>query len=286
MYMLVFVTLMVAIIGGYAQIYTKQAAKGVEQQSGAVNSMLAWHSTATALAKNLVTLTSIPSTGCSMLDPGNTQDTWSPNPGFPDTTPGVPSAAVLPTCLYWTSCHCAYTSIYVGARPIPPSGSDYDWNYCSGDQAPPCFVGLPDGYSSAYSFYSVAFNDGLAIPHYFVLTFVPPPPVNSDSYNLGLLCLPGNASGALNGSCPAPHTQFSTTFNDLYKQMKKNPLLSPMYYGTVTAAKTLTTPPLSFVSGATPAPITYIIPDVTTVPVGSIGIISEIPLCPTCHAPP
>jgi hypothetical protein len=243
MYMIAFVTLMVALIGLYAQVYTKQVVNGLAQQSGVIGSMIEWHSTAVALATSLMP-TADWTAGCSLTNP-------SPVPATVAVCPGA-----------------AAGTIYVGM----PQGT---YTACAGGaaQQAPCWTNLPPGYSNTtYAFYSIAFNSaGLS----YVLTYVPPPASSSDSYNVGLLCLPG----ALNGTCPAGNTQFPTTFSDLYKQMKKSPLLSPMYYGTVTSAGVLTTSSLPSLTGGAPTLIQYNIPGTAIVPVGSMGIIAEIVPC-------
>ena len=248
MYMIVIVTLMVALIGAYAQIYTKQAVNAFARQSGMANAMLMWHSTAAGLASSLVTKTNITAAGCSLTPPlaGG----------------GLPS---------FTQCANGFGSVYVsmpaGANPL-----------CSGTQAAPCLPVLPTGYTQSYKFYSVSFQPTAG--NYYVLTYLPPPPANSDSYSLGLLCLPGDAKGTLT-ACPSPHTQFPMTFATLYKQLTKSLLVSPLYYGTVTASGVLTTPSIS-VSGGTPTSLQYTIPSSADVPVGSIGFIAKISPCLSC----
>ncbi len=247
MYMMVIVTLMVAVIGAYAQIYTKQAANAFARQSGMADSMLAWHSTAAGLASSLVKATDITAAGCSLTPPlaGG----------------GLPS---FPTCTNLAG------SIYVGM----PTGANL---LCSGTQLAPCLTFLPTGYTAAYAFYSVAFQP--VAGDYYVLTYLPPPPANGDNYNLGLLCLPGNATGAL-ASCVSPHTQFPITYGTLYKQLTKSLLVSPLYYGTITTSGKLTTPTQSM--GGTPAFLQYDVPSSVNVPVGSIGFIAKISPCLSC----
>jgi hypothetical protein len=302
MYMVVFVALMVSIIGAFGQIYTKQAASGggAQPASGVADAMTTWHTNAVWLATKVAMQSKIPAmtgTGCSLLDPG-VGAPQSLTDGFPNGAsaaariPGVPNQSNLPYCVYWPPCLCYNTPVFVGTQPLSdpldPSTADVK---CSADLSPadrPCITLLPKGYSvTTYSFYSVAYNDGQAVPHYFVLTYVPPPPQKSDSYDLGLLCLPGDATGELatkNLGCPSPHVQVSTTFKSLYEQLRRNTRLSPMSYGTITVAGEMTTPTLPATNNGSPAPIKYIVP--TAVPVGSIAMISEVPPCLTCEATP
>jgi len=244
--MVVFVTLMVALIGVYSQIYTKQSAKGVEQQSGVASAMIAWHSTAVDLASKFVKASSFSTTGCTLTS-------------FV-SSPSTPVPASLPLCTGNKN------PTYVGMTTTP---------ICTGSVGPPCVTKLPEGYlSSPYTFYSIAFNTSGGKS--YVLTYVPPPPTGS--YGLGLLCLPGKLTGT---ACPAGHSQFSFTFNSLYKQITKSPLLSPMTYGTVTSAGVLSTRTMnSLYESTTPQSLQYEVPnDISIVPEGTIGIITEITRC-------
>ncbi|MDR3423498.1 MAG: hypothetical protein P4M13_00250 [Alphaproteobacteria bacterium] len=245
MYMLVFVTLMVTVMGAYTQLAALQAGKMSSQQTGAVDAMLAWHTTAVSLAEFFVKQSSIVTgNGCSLTSPG----------------PGG-----LSTCTKSGG----GSSMFVTAGGAPP---------CSGTQGAPCYTALPTGYAtSSYAFYSVAFQNA---GQYYVLTYVPPPSAGSDAYGLGLLCLPGTAGSTV---CP-PSQQLPITFDSLYKQMGKNLRLSSVYYGTVTSANTLTTPTVSFDKGAAgivPQSLSFTVPGTGTVPLNSLGIITQITPCPT-----
>lgn len=270
MYMLVFVTLMVALIGAYTQIYMKQAAFGIAQQSGVSSAMVVWHATAVDLASKYVKLASytLPLQGCTLT-------------AFPAPNP-VPAGLVL--------CGGNGGSTYVGM----PVGA---LRVCSSDVpagAPPCVTSLPNGYSTdPYTFYSIVFQvAGPPVANY-VLTFIPPPPAISDAYNAGSLCLPGRLTNAVcdTGVAATRHAHVSTTFSVLYKEMAKNPLLSPMNFGTVadTAAECgapptvscLVTPPVTNPASVPPfQPLVYRLPNLpTAIPRGSIGIITQIQAC-------
>ncbi|MFA4995445.1 MAG: hypothetical protein WC521_09125 [Bdellovibrionales bacterium] len=252
--MVVFVTLMVALIGAYTQIYTKQAAIGYAQQSGVASAMIAWHSTAVALATKYLKSSSYTAAGCSL-----TSLPSSPTVRVPSTVPSfcMGSNGVADSRVSSTN--------YIVPAPT----------LCSGSAGAPCFTLLPTGYlATPYTFYSIAFRSA---SKNYVLTYVPLP---SDSYNAGLLCLPGNVGA---GACAGTHAQVSTTFKALYKEMGNNSLLSPMSYGKVMSAGVLTTPNIRALFDSTSAGImTYTVPGITIVPVESIGIISEIQACTAC----
>ncbi len=271
MYMLVFVTLMVALIGGYTQLYMKQASMGYSQQSGVADAMLVWHATAVDLATKFVRASSF-----AALPSYCTLTTYPPPPAAASF---VPPTTPVPGFCPGTGGP-AYVAV---SKPATIATL-----LCSGTQGAPCYTQLPTGYqSNPYTFYSLAYQTG---GRNYVLTFVPPPPVASDAYNTGALCLPGRLTNLLCAPAPpAPvpaHMQVSTTLRGLYKEMGDNSLLSPMNYGTVTAAGALTTPSMKNLYDApNPGAITYTVPAQAVVPVGSIGIISQIAPCPATTCP-
>jgi len=248
--MVVFVTLMVALIGTFSQIYTKQATSGFERQTGLADAMVEWHSTAVGLVSNFIRPSGIPtwpSTACSLTSFGGGA---SPAGTSYCTSPSGPA--------------------YVGKAL---SGGEHECHATSGGE-PPCVVPLPTFYETdPYTFYSLAYRVSGVL---YVLTYVPPPATNSDDYNVGLLCLPGGLSGA----CSGTNSQFSSTFKTLYNQIKKSPFLTPMSYGTVTTSGTLETP--VFKRNEEYTTISYTVPISTIVPVGSIGIISQVQPCLSC----
>lgn len=64
MFLIVFVTLMISIIGLYAQIFSVQANKLYNSQVGLMQTMVTWHGAATNLAR--ANAASIPAAGCSL----------------------------------------------------------------------------------------------------------------------------------------------------------------------------------------------------------------------------
>ena len=261
MYMLAFLTLIVALIGAYAQMYTAQASRMMAQQSGAADAMLAWHATAVGLASNLVTSTTISAAGCLLTDKP------SPAPGYPSFVACAKTSVPVVSPVY-------VTSATTGLAPAVA---------CSGTRAAPCAVFLPNGYSIApYTFYSVAFQDPATKIDY-VLTYVPMPSATSDNYNIGFICLPGDGAGT--GSCPSTSTQLPTAFAAFSKQMIKSSNATPFSYGIVVNTSGVITLATSTVTrGAGLSSVTYSLPsaNTTNIPAGSIGLISQISPCPSC----
>ena len=254
--MLVFVTLVVALLGTYAQIYTKQAARMFAQQSGVAQNMMSWNATAISLVNSLVTGTvaNIPSTGCMLTD--RTGITASAPTGLPD-------------CMYGAQ------AVFVG------KANTYGVNACSKSQTAPCWTDLPPGYQkAAYPFYSIAWSSVSVPTQYYVLTFVPPPVTSGqDLPGLDLLCLPGVVSGG-STTCPGTQRQLAITFSEFSRQLHNDAHASPMYYGAVNSSHILTTPTVTFGNAAVPVALTYPVP--TIVPTGSIGIISQVTVCSSC----
>jgi|GEM_PF-3086878 hypothetical protein len=257
MYMIVFVTMMVALIGAYAQIYAHQAAKGLAQQSGVVDEMMEWHSTAVGQASTLMSnsewairgITGCWLTKLNVVEPG---------------------APILPPCNGYLG-NITYVSptTYNGLSPCTAS---------SATSASQCVTTLPPGYNMDYQFYSVAFQAPNGAD--YVLTYVPQPLSGSDNFNLGLLCLPGIVTGPPPTTCVGPHIQFELTFNNLNQQLSKTSHVSPYNFGTVLNSGTLTTQTLSQTAPLQLAPLLYPIP--VSVPANAIGIITQVFPCTSC----
>ncbi len=250
MYMMTFVTLMVALVGLYAQVYVKIAAKTFAQQSGVVDTIRQWHDTAVRLASMDVDKASILAAPAFCFLKESISGT------------GVPAAG---------ACTTGGENVYVRAATD-----------CTGLSA--C---LPPGYERKYTYYSAVFSvtEG-STTRYYVLTYVPPPPASTDAYRVGVLCLPGFGVGAtVTSKCDsAPQHQVHTTFEAFYSELKKNKIIPLESYGIVAqpedcaskraCLKTQSfTDPVAGLSG----PLEYEVPDATEgVPVGSIGIITGI----------
>lgn len=247
MYMMAFVTVMVALIGLYAQIYVKIAANSFRQQSGVVETMRVWHDVAVKLGTNAV-----------KTDIRDIADPTGPYCSFTDVTGGgVPVQMVT---------HCS--GFYIKRS---------DGSTCPGSN-PVC---LPHEYNETYTYYSIAFSvTDASKTRYYVLTFIPPP-TNLDSYGAGTLCLPGNASGTLT-ACTGSHKSVHTTFNGFYKELTKSKTIPILSYGTVSGTctapvlKCLKTQSVTHDGGVLPAgSLEYEIPDTDDIPDGSIGIITD-----------
>ncbi len=239
----------------YAQIYTKQAARMFSQQTGVADAMLVWHSTAATLANNLVPPSVVTATGCALSD----------YTGYTNT----------PALL-----KCTRGGVNSGINVYVSHANTSGVSACDSTQSAPCWIDLPSGYQlGAYPFYSIAFSVTTTTTQYYVLTYVPPPATSGqDLAGLDLLCLPGVASGAPT-TCPVSQKQMTITFAELNRQLRKSLNASPMYYGAVNSSHVLVTPTILFAGTATNTALSYTVPN--AVPIGSIGIITQVTLCST-----
>lgn len=267
MYMFVLVTLIVALIGIYAQVFNMQTAHMTGQQTGIAQTMMDWHATATGLAQNAVaaaSVTDVAAGGCSLTQ------------GFNLSIAGAP-----PNCTN-TGGQNVYISQTGDTQPAT-------LRVCSSDPingTPPCRPTLPQGYinmPNPLAFYSMAYT---AAGQNYILTFVPAPAVPTNGMP-AFLCLPGAIPNA-----PNCGQTIDVSMNDLMAQIKHRGVLM-FGYGTVgtcnasppTAAcptgKQLVTPPVPD-SSVPPVMKTLAYPVPTIVPTGAFGIISQINLCTSC----
>lgn len=254
MYMVVVITMIVAVITMMATISTRQMTQNLPSPSGIAQAMMQWHSTALGLASNYVTPSSVVADGCSLTLSSSYKTTDWPGTTDPFQAPRM--------------CKKSGADTYVGFTAAT--------GQCDGASAAGavCWFNLPVGYKTTpYTFYSIAFV--AATGKNYVLTFVPPASTSGAYAGLGTLCLPGEPSSAT--ACNAPNNQVTTTFGNLWKQMRST-YGSPLYYGTVKSAGTLATPTIGFGSAATSP--SYTIP--AWVPLGSVGIISQFDACTAC----
>src|SRR5689334_3634565 len=124
MYMFVLVTLIVALIGIYTQVFNMQTAHMSAQETGIGQALLDLHATATGLAQNAVasaSVTAVTVGGCSLTE------------GFNLAIIGAP-----PQCTSSTLGN-VYVSPTLGTEPVA-------MNTCSGSQNPPCRTTLPHSY--------------------------------------------------------------------------------------------------------------------------------------------
>jgi hypothetical protein len=155
MYLLVFVTLVISLIGLYAQVLTLQSARLAQGQTVVAQAMLRWHSTAISEARYTQITPTPGATGCDL------------------TSPGILGAV----------CHGARGSSNVSITP--PAG--WAGFTCSNPLTPPCYTQLPAGYATnTYTFYSIYYIPAGGTQSY-VITFIPKPA----AANPGFITLPG-----------------------------------------------------------------------------------------------
>ncbi len=235
MYLLVFVTLVIALTGIYTQVIMIQAARLFSNQTAIAREMIIWHSTARALATNAGVTPAPGATGCSLTSPAPPGLGVCQDAGFNNVTVG-------------------------GAQPgdIP--------SLCSGAQTVPCWTRLPPGYQTApYKFYSVYYQP--AAGQGLIVTFVPPPVVSAANPPPGNITLPGTGANAI--------TQIGQTMSDLIHQFRNShisPLSYGMVVGTNLVTSTISngTTATSFQYALPTAGC----PGACVVPVNSIGYIS------------
>jgi hypothetical protein len=244
MYLLVFVTLVVALTGIYAEVLALQTRQLYGHQTTIAAAMQEWHAAAVAQAEFAVSTTAIPvpypgTAGCDLTTNGilgaQCQNTTAPAP------------AVLPV---------AVTVANITNPPLP---------FCGGGPPPVatnCWTNLPPGYqTSPYTFYSIYYQP--AAGQNYVVTFVPPPIITAANPAPGFVTLPG-ANGA----------QVGLTLSDLFSQLK-NLGLSPLSYGTVTTIGLQNFIVTSTISGGAQSTyFSYAVP--TSVKPGSIAMISAL----------
>lgn len=238
MYLLVSVTLIVAVIGIYSQALSVQTARFYSHQTNLADTMLTWNATAVALA-TYAGITPA-ATGCDL------------------TANGI----LASPCQYNTANVMIDT---VNSNSNPPTT-------CvrapvTGLITPPCWTGLPTGYKKGiYQFYSIFYITANA--QKYVLTFVPPPTISAANPAPGNIMLPSSAA--------ANAIQIGLTMSDFLVQMKNNGVL-PLFYGITTqvgGVDELVTPSISNGGPGPPGALTYTLP--AGVPVNSIAIISPL----------
>lgn len=160
MYLLVFITLVVALIGTYTQVFAVQTARLYANQTTAADAFLTWHSVAVAEAR-YGGIAAPGAAGCSLT---NTPPAGS---GIPICTSGGNNATVD-------------GGNPGGITPCPAATN--------------CWTNLPPGYAkNPYTFYSIYYQP--AGGGSYVITFVPPPATGVGNPAPGFIALP---DGALN----------------------------------------------------------------------------------------
>jgi len=278
--MLFFVSLVAAIIGSYTAVNLNKAKQISSEQTGVAEAFMDWHATAISQAMYNVRKADIPALNSA---DGACSLTWRPLT--------------------------AMNSSFKSCDLINPSGSSNGrgiWtraqnqaNECSPPnpflpKQPPCFTALPLGYAvdvaqrPLYSFYSAVFSDPTK-QHYYVLTFVPPPPTAADHYNMRFLCLPGAAGVHQPASCASNTANIvaAVSMDDFYRMLGKSTRLDKTSYGRVTDHGVF-----SYNRVALPGGVVWdaVIPQTMIggnlyIPVGSIGVLSEIIPCSSTVCP-
>jgi hypothetical protein len=162
MYLLVFITLVISLIGIYTQVLSLQAARLAAGQSAIAQAMIRWHETAIQQVRT-AQITTIPGTnGCDLTSPGAAGTPCSSVNGPVTVTATFPGAP-------WQNC--------------PPAIAGQ-----------PCWNLLPPGYqTNFYSFYSIYYQP--AAGQNYVITFVQKPAVA----NPGFIVLPNNPASVTIG---------------------------------------------------------------------------------------
>lgn len=193
MFLMVYVTLVVGLIGVFSQVYTLQAARMYANQNAIAKAMLAWHTTAEAFVTKSVSLTSYSGAqGCDLTT---------------TITPGVVNACR----------NQAGQDIFVNLQTAPTGFAN-----CTA-AATNCWVSR-DSYSGSgtYTFFSIAYRSGTPAQSY-VLTYVPPPTA-ADALGNRLVSLPGSGATAARS--------IGITIDSLFRQLSKTNL-DIMAYGTI-----------------------------------------------------
>jgi hypothetical protein len=189
MYLLVFVTLVISLIGIYAQVISVQAARLASNQTAVIQQMLRWHSTAISQTR-YAAISPIPGVaGCDLTTGGLA--------GIPCDSPARGQV--------WIS------------ETVPPAWTAFE---CAGTLAPPCWTALPPGYQAdPYTFYSIFYQPTTA--QNYVITFIPPPVTNANNPPPGFISLPeSGAAGA---------QQVGATMGDIVEQVRNVSLPAVSY---------------------------------------------------------
>jgi hypothetical protein len=219
MYLLAIVTLVIGLLGVYAQVLSLQAARFAASQNGLALTMMMWHDAAVSMGASIVDTGQFPpgSAPCSL--------TW-----YDTAAPMLPWATIPDLCLspidlalggsVNVSGKGTVTGMLFGASNI----YNTKLKPAPGGVEP---VHLPPGYNtSVYQFYSVLYRDASDQP--FIVTFVQPPVIKASNPAPGLLALP-----------PTGHL-IGLGMSDLLHQLHVSGLPS-FAYGTVTNGATTST---------------------------------------------
>jgi len=232
-YLVVFVTLVIAVLGTYTQVLAVEAARIASQQTSTAQAMLAWHTASISMATSVIQdsnyVTSYASAGCSLSIDHTTTIATCPPPvhvGLPTQTNGTVtnSLAGVTTSSFNTNMYFNHITNVRDCVHLP--NTRFNGSAC-----------ITTFDAKHYEFYSLLFRDSSTGVDY-VVTYAAPATAGSAGSSLVL------ASG----------TQISLTGSDLFTQLR-NMHVSSLSYGTFDGTK---------ISGAAyahyPAGISSIIP--------------------------
>jgi len=185
MYLLTFITLLIGLIGIYAQVIALQTARMVAQQTGIAMTLIQWHSAAVSMARSVISVnaSNIPSAGCSLTV----------------ALPPIPGIVVCPSPVTAGT----LTGGTVTSGVVPPyTVGTYTLNKVMYNAAQ-VTVSMPSGYdTNDYQFYSILYPMSGT---YQVMTLVPAPIPSSTNPTPGYLA--AIPSGILLGTTLAGLTQ-------------------------------------------------------------------------------
>lgn len=224
MYLLVFVTLIISLIGLYTQILSVQTARLFANQNGVGRAMLQWQAAAISMAASIVNTNRagyapFAGTGCSLSIDVPAGMNVCPSPLNPPTI-GAPVVSLV-------------TGLPVTGTVTDAAGNIntiYNINSPAADKRDRVRLS-PDYNRATYRFYSILYNTG-GVPltgQNLVVTFVPQAAVNANCPAPNFLCLPGPLAAA--------PSQIGLTGSDLIQQLQ-NTRVSAVTYGTVSGAGT------------------------------------------------
>lgn len=202
MYLLVFTTLMIGIIGLYTQVLALQTARLAAHQSAVGSAMLQWHSAAVSMAASIIrtnpaAYNAVKLNGCSLtyvMEPGTVAGGFTPCPapilaggavdafGTVTTGPGAPANPNLIPNQAGTKNECVHLvsqCTVLGAFGCSACTSSYD--------------------TLNYQFYSILYQDA-GTNQNRVVTFVPAPKItaaNPPPGYLSLVHVPGGTGNLL-----------------------------------------------------------------------------------------
>jgi hypothetical protein len=194
MYLLVFITLVISLIGLYTQTFALQTARMMSHQTGFANAMLAWQAAAVSMGASIAKTQPLYTSACSL-----TYLTLpKPNPFYPD---GCPTPINLTTGFEVNTVPSTATAGTINNPTTLTTGSlnsIYNTKTDKNEQ-----VHLPKDYDpKTYQFYSILYQ----VPpnQNYVVTFATQPTAGPSS---GFITLPSGF-------------QLGISLSDLYQQMQ------------------------------------------------------------------